>query len=106
LRIFILPKHGSSSIKYNKHNIQQNEQATRKKKLNYTFTQPAEDSKFTFGLCYSFSPQIAWHIEIMKNTGFSDTSIKNCTLSIIFLSTITAAAAAADHNDCIGGGCG
>jgi len=29
--------HGSSSMKYNKHNIQQNKQTKKQKKLNYTF---------------------------------------------------------------------
>jgi len=31
------PNHGSSSMKYSKHNIQQNKQTKKKKKLNYTF---------------------------------------------------------------------
>jgi len=35
--IFISPDHGSSSVKYSKHNIQRNKQ-TAKEKLNYTFT--------------------------------------------------------------------
>ena len=36
LYLFISPKRGSSSIKYSKHNIQQNKQT--EKKLIYTFT--------------------------------------------------------------------
>jgi len=35
--IFISPNHGSSSMKYSKHNVQQNKQTKKKKKLNYTF---------------------------------------------------------------------
>ena len=36
LYIFISSNHGSSSVKYSRHNIQQNRQTKKKKKLNYT----------------------------------------------------------------------
>jgi len=36
--IFISPNHDSSSMNYNEHNIPQNKQAKKEKKLNYTFT--------------------------------------------------------------------
>ena len=33
--IFISPNHGSSSVKYSKHNMQQNKQAKKEEKLDY-----------------------------------------------------------------------
>ena len=59
LYTFISPEHDSSSMKYSKHNIQQNEQ-TRKEK---NFILSRKVSKFTLKLCYSILPQIAWHIK-------------------------------------------
>ena len=37
--IFISPNHGSSSMNYSRHNIQQKKQTKKKTNLNYTFTQ-------------------------------------------------------------------
>jgi len=63
--VFISPNHGSGSMNNSKHNIQQNQQTEKEK------TQPhfhAEVSKFTLQFSCSFSPQIAWHINILLLT--------------------------------------
>ena len=80
LYIFILPQHGRSSTKYNKHNLPQNKQ-TQKGKLNYTFKQKSVNLLSNF-VTY-FWPQIAWHI-------------KRKTLLTIFLTCIQYT-----HNYCL-----
>jgi len=57
LRIFISPNHGSSSMRYSKHNKQQNRQTKKRKKTQPHFH--VEVRKFILKFSYSFSPQIA-----------------------------------------------